>query len=98
MEYAAFLKLRVSKPEKHRPYRIPLGTFGCFAMMVPTLGATLLVMGLASIYTMVFGFVSVILALFIFHLRRSERVVRLYRQVSSYFVDDYDEISSCDVG
>lgn len=67
-------------------------------MMMPTLGATLLVMGLASIYTMVFGFVSVILALFIFYLRRSERAVRIYRQLSSYFMDDYDEISSCDMG
>jgi len=85
MEYAAFLKLRVSKPDLHRPYRIPLNTFGCFVMMIPTLGVTLLVMGLASIYTMIFGVVSVILALVIFYLRQNDCAIRIYIMVSSFF-------------
>lgn len=57
-------------------------------MLIPTLGFTLLIMGLASIYTMVFGFVSVMFALGIFRLRRTECAVVAYRKVSSYFADD----------
>lgn len=57
-------------------------------MVMPTLGFTLLVMGVAGIYTMAFGFASVLLALGMFSFRRSECVVQMYRQVSSYFADD----------
>merc|ERR1712187_1073187 len=34
LQFAAFLKLRRSYPELHRPYRIPLGFRGCAIMLV----------------------------------------------------------------
>jgi amino acid transporter len=88
MEYAAFIKLRMSKPELHRPYRIPFGTFGCCLLMMPSFAFTLLVMGLASKYTMAFGLVSVIIPLGIFQMKRSKCVPKMYSRVSSNVAED----------
>ena len=81
MEYAAFLKLRISKPEVPRPYRLPLNTFGCFLWLVPTFAITLLVMALADFKTMIFSFLTVLFAVVIFHLRKRERTCCGYTSV-----------------
>jgi len=47
-EYAAFFKLRVSRPDLARPYRIPLNTLGCVLFFFPTIAMTLIVMSLAT--------------------------------------------------
>jgi amino acid transporter len=70
MEYAAFLKLRISKPEVPRPYRIPLSTVGCFLALTPTFAVTLLVMALADFYTMGFSLLSIVVAAVIFRVRQ----------------------------
>lgn len=51
LEFAAFIKLRVKKPELHRPYRIPVGTIGAVAICVPPTVLLVLVMCLASMRT-----------------------------------------------
>jgi amino acid transporter len=51
MEYAAFVKLRVERPEVHRPYRIPLSTFGCCVFLLPPVLLTVFVLLLASVST-----------------------------------------------
>jgi amino acid transporter len=51
MEYAAFVKLRVSQPNLVRPYRIPLDTFGCILLFSPSIVLTLLVLGMAGTRT-----------------------------------------------
>eukprot|EP00754_Rhynchopus_humris_P040095 Rhum_TRINITY_DN23143_c0_g1::Rhum_TRINITY_DN23143_c0_g1_i1::g.177125::m.177125 len=43
LEFSAFIKLRVSRPDLHRPFRIPLGTFGCVMLLLP---GTLLIFAL----------------------------------------------------
>uniref|UniRef100_A0A7S1BU33 Amino acid permease/ SLC12A domain-containing protein n=1 Tax=Corethron hystrix TaxID=216773 RepID=A0A7S1BU33_9STRA len=48
VEYAAFVRLRVSRPDLHRPYRIPIGTLGCAAMLLPAAFFVLLLMALAT--------------------------------------------------
>jgi amino acid transporter len=48
MEYAAFVKLRVSQPDLKRPYRIPLNTFGCILFFSPSILLILLVLALAN--------------------------------------------------
>jgi amino acid transporter len=53
MEYAAFVKLRVSQPNLKRPYRIPLDTFGCILFFSPSILLILLVLGLAGTATYV---------------------------------------------
>lgn len=55
IEYAAFFKLRVSRPNIERPYRIPLNTLGCAILFFPTIAATLLVMSLANLTTYYFA-------------------------------------------
>eukprot|EP00659_Diplonema_papillatum_P009706 gene9706-15072_t len=51
LEFAAFLKLRISRPDIHRPYKIPLGTFGCFLLLTPPTILILVLMSLASMRT-----------------------------------------------
>jgi amino acid transporter len=55
LEYAAFFKLRISKPDLERPYRIPLNTFGCVCFFLPAIIATLAVMSLATFKTFYFA-------------------------------------------
>lgn len=79
MEYAAFLKLRISKPDIQRPYRIPLNTVGCFLALTPTLVMTLLVMALASLSTIGFSALSLAVGYSIFVVYKGRR-----GQVSGY--------------
>ena len=55
MEYCAFLKLRVSHADMHRPYRIPFGIAGCILLFIPPICMTLLIMSLASTFTLFFS-------------------------------------------
>ena len=34
-EFAAFIWLRISAPDLHRPYRVPLPTWACVVMLLP---------------------------------------------------------------
>jgi amino acid transporter len=54
MEYAAFIKLRISRPDLDRPWRVPLNTFGCIIFLIPTFFFVLLVMALATSGTYIF--------------------------------------------
>lgn len=58
MEYAAFIKLRISRPDAPRPYRVPLSTTACIIALVPTIFATVLVMLVASYTTLLVGLMS----------------------------------------
>jgi amino acid transporter len=51
LEYAAFIKLRISKPDVDRPFKVPLGTLGCAIALIPTIAAVLFVIALASYTT-----------------------------------------------
>ncbi|KAG9440262.1 hypothetical protein H6P81_020427 [Aristolochia fimbriata] len=53
LEFAAFIKLRVHKPELHRPYKIPLQTLGITLLCVPPTVLLILVMCLASVRTLI---------------------------------------------
>jgi amino acid transporter len=74
LEYAAFFKLRISKPDLERPYRIPLNTFGCAILFFPAIAATLLVMSLATFATFYFALGAWITGYLIFYAKkRSQR-------------------------
>lgn len=47
-EFAAFIKLRINKPDLHRPYKVPLKTFGATMLCLPPVLLLVLVMCLAS--------------------------------------------------
>jgi amino acid transporter len=51
LEYAAFIKLRISKPDVDRPFKVPLGTWGCAIALIPTVAAVFFVIALASYTT-----------------------------------------------
>ncbi|KAK6916344.1 Amino acid/polyamine transporter I [Dillenia turbinata] len=61
LEFAAFIRLRIKKPDLHRPYRIPFGTFGVTMLCIPPAILLVLVMCLASLRTfLVSGVVMVV--------------------------------------
>ena len=54
LEYLAFIKLRVTRPDLHRPWRVPLGTVGCALVFLPSVAFTLAVILMASSSTYIF--------------------------------------------
>lgn len=51
LEFAAFVKLRIKKPDLNRPYRVPLNTFGALLLCLPPSMLLILVMVLATAKT-----------------------------------------------
>jgi hypothetical protein len=72
MEYTAFIKLRICKPDLERPYRIPLGTTGCVILLIPPMLMTTVVMLLASYVTYVYAGATVVVASIIYNWCRRE--------------------------
>lgn len=60
MEIAAFIKLRLKKPDLHRPYRVPLGTTGAILVSLPPTLLLLLVMCLASARTVIISGIVIV--------------------------------------
>ena len=73
-EYAAFFKLRVSRPDLVRPYKIPLTTFGCAIMFLPTVSAIMFVMSLATYETYYFA-LGLWISGYLLYATRTRRVV-----------------------
>jgi amino acid transporter len=55
LEYAAFVQLRLKRPDLHRPFRIPLNTTCCVLALVPTFVFTFAVLALADYGTYIFA-------------------------------------------
>ncbi|KAL6633710.1 hypothetical protein ACP70R_026381 [Stipagrostis hirtigluma subsp. patula] len=49
LEFLAFVLLRVRRPDAPRPYRVPLGTAGCVAMLVPPTALIVVVLALSTL-------------------------------------------------
>ncbi|KAG5398249.1 hypothetical protein IGI04_020063, partial [Brassica rapa subsp. trilocularis] len=61
LEFAAFVKLRIKKPDLNRPYRVPLNTFGTLLLCLPPSLLVILVMVLAAPKTfLISGFIIVV--------------------------------------
>uniref|UniRef100_A0A7S2Y9F4 Amino acid permease/ SLC12A domain-containing protein n=1 Tax=Entomoneis paludosa TaxID=265537 RepID=A0A7S2Y9F4_9STRA len=73
LEYLSFIKLRISRPDLERPYRIPLSTVGCFILFIPSLTAILIVIALASSETYMFSIAVNALGLLIFSTRANAK-------------------------
>ena len=72
LEFAAYIRLRIKKPDLHRPYKVPLQTFGATMLCLPPALLLALVMCLASLKTylvsagvIIFGFLLYPALLFI---------------------------------
>ncbi|KAM7265375.1 hypothetical protein ACFE04_003058 [Oxalis oulophora] len=66
LEFAAFIKLRIKKPDLHRPYKVPLGTLGVTLLCLPPAVLLVLVMCLASLKTFFISGSVVILGFFLY--------------------------------
>ncbi|KQK00894.1 hypothetical protein BRADI_3g52510v3 [Brachypodium distachyon] len=49
LEFLAFVLLRVRRPDAPRPYRVPLGTAGCVAMLLPPTALIVVVLALSTL-------------------------------------------------
>ncbi|GMH23716.1 hypothetical protein Nepgr_025559 [Nepenthes gracilis] len=66
LEFAAFIKLRISMPELQRPYRVPLQTFGATILCIPPAFLLVLVMCFASLKTLLISSIIVVLGFFLY--------------------------------
>lgn len=66
LEFAAFIRLRIKKPDLHRPYRIPLGTLGATIFCLPPALLIVLVMCLASARTFIVSGIIIILGFLLY--------------------------------
>lgn len=69
MEYAAFVKLRISRSDVPRPYRIPLNTMGCMLFIAPPVLMTVVVMLLASYMTYIYFCAALVLGLVVYKIQ-----------------------------
>lgn len=79
-EYAAFLKLRIVRPNLERPYKLPLNTTGCILFMIPPIALCVFVMSLASFRTYGFALVANAIGLLLFEARKKH--VKRYNRLS----------------
>ena len=68
-EYAAFIKLRWSKPELSRPYKVPLSNIGCVLFLVPTFALSFFVMSLATLKTYIFTILANAIGILLYNCR-----------------------------
>jgi len=73
MEYAAFIKLRISRPDVIRPYRVPFGTIGCILMVTPACLSILLMLFLADYKTYLCFILFSTIALLFLYLKSTNR-------------------------
>ncbi|KAK3193005.1 hypothetical protein Dsin_024315 [Dipteronia sinensis] len=66
LEFAAFIKLRIKKPDLHRPYKVPLKTFGVTMLCLLPAVLLVLVMCLASLKTFLVSGGVVLLGFFLY--------------------------------
>ncbi|OMO63343.1 Amino acid/polyamine transporter I [Corchorus olitorius] len=66
LEFAAFIRLRIKKPDLHRPYRVPLQTFGAIMLCLPPALLLVLVMCLASYKTFIVSGIVIIVGFFLY--------------------------------
>ena len=71
LEYAAFIKLRMARPDLPRPWRVPLGTMGCIMALIPTIIMLTVIMSLATPATYVFSIGTNLVGLLVY--RAKER-------------------------
>lgn len=66
LELAAFVKLRIKKPDLNRPYRVPLQTFGATMLCLPPTALLVLVMCLASAQTFLISGIIIVVGFLLY--------------------------------
>lgn len=68
LEFAAFIYLRIKKPDLQRPYRVPVQTYSAILICLPPAFLLILVMCLASLKTVLVSGVVIVMGFFAFPL------------------------------
>jgi amino acid transporter len=66
MEYAAFVKLRITHPDLPRPWRLPFNTIGCVLLFIPPFICTTFLLMLATYETYVFSLVVIAIGMLLY--------------------------------
>ncbi|KAK1267801.1 putative polyamine transporter [Acorus gramineus] len=66
LEFAAFIRLRIKKPDLHRPYKVPFNTLGATLICVPPAFLLILVMCLASARTFLVSGIVILIGFFLY--------------------------------
>lgn len=66
LEFAAFISLRIKKPDLQRPYKVPLQTLGAALLCLPPALLLILVMCLASLKTFLVSGVVILLGFLLY--------------------------------
>ncbi|KAJ0773635.1 putative polyamine transporter RMV1 [Helianthus annuus] len=93
-EFAAFIKLRLKKPDLHRPYKVPLKTFSATLLCVPPAFLLILVMCLASARTFLVTGVVLSVGCILYPALMHMKIKKW-----AHFISDDDDVNStdCDV-
>jgi hypothetical protein len=91
------VRLRVSKPDLERPYRIPFNTIGCCLLLVPPILATCIVLLLASFITYAYALATILAALAIYKVRSPIEVNYDFVDSSDTTVETPDEESAVEI-
>lgn len=90
LEFAAFIKLRLKKPDLHRPYKVPLKTFGATMLCLPPATLLILVMCLASARTFLVTGAVVVLGFILY-----PSIIHAKNKKWAHFICD-DDVNTCD--
>lgn len=91
LEFAAFIQLRIKRPDLHRPYKVPVGTYGAIAICIPPALLLILVMCLASLRTFIVSGIIMLIGFVLYpaiQLMKNKQWVRFIdpsEPVESYF-------------
>jgi amino acid transporter len=66
LEFAALVRLRVTRPEMARPYRVPFGVAGVVAISIPPVALCLLSIALSNQGTRYVGFIGIAIGLLVY--------------------------------
>ncbi|KAH9612379.1 hypothetical protein KSS87_003258 [Heliosperma pusillum] len=91
LEIAAFIKLRICSPDLHRPYKVPLQTFGCILLCLPPSILLVLVMCLASTKTFVVSIIVIILSFIMYPIFVLPRKKEKHSEQSNMVLVESDE-------
>ena len=87
LEFAAFIKLRISHPSMPRPYRVPLNTTGAISMLLVPSVFIIIVLLLSSMMTLIFCSSIIFIGLFLPSLIHQAKKVRTRQWgLSSYCI------------
>lgn len=97
LEYAAFVKLRISNPNLDRPYRIPLSTVGCCLLLVPPITMTIIVVLLASFATYAYAIATIAVAILVYRIRLRQGDIKYNVVVETEDLVDNPEVGESEL-